>query len=221
VILMKKILIIVCLLSSGVVHAVPVIYEVNGVFGGTYEFATGSEADLYDLAGASFTVRVHTDTNNWDGAGPNEVFITDRPNSQADVSTTLEQGLLISPVAPAGNVSTPYAMSIGQRAAVNGLNGLYWYGLASEYSVQNGTDIGITESPVMTSVDRFDDVVTGAFYFCNGTTNCANLGEGPIAGEVNFTLTSFSISVVPIPAAVWLFGSGLGLLGWFRRRQTA
>jgi hypothetical protein len=28
-------------------------------------------------------------------------------------------------------------------------------------------------------------------------------------------------SVVPIPAAVWLFGSGLGLLGWFRRRQTA
>jgi hypothetical protein len=27
-------------------------------------------------------------------------------------------------------------------------------------------------------------------------------------------------SVVPIPAAVWLFGSGLGLLGWMRRKQT-
>ena len=28
-------------------------------------------------------------------------------------------------------------------------------------------------------------------------------------------------SVVPVPAALWLFGSGLGLLGWLRRKQTA
>ena len=28
-------------------------------------------------------------------------------------------------------------------------------------------------------------------------------------------------SAVPIPAAVWLFGSGLGLLGWMRRRGAA
>jgi len=27
-------------------------------------------------------------------------------------------------------------------------------------------------------------------------------------------------SVVPLPAAVWLFGSSLGLLGWFRRKQS-
>jgi hypothetical protein len=34
-------------------------------------------------------------------------------------------------------------------------------------------------------------------------------------------VSSGSISSVPVPAAVWLFGSGLGLLHWFRRRQTA
>jgi hypothetical protein len=28
-------------------------------------------------------------------------------------------------------------------------------------------------------------------------------------------------NIVPIPAAVWLFGSALAGLGWIRRRQTA
>jgi hypothetical protein len=36
---------------------------------------------------------------------------------------------------------------------------------------------------------------------------------GPSVEAVYFT-------AVPVPAAVWLFGSGLSLLGWFRRRQT-
>jgi hypothetical protein len=34
-------------------------------------------------------------------------------------------------------------------------------------------------------------------------------------------MPTITVSSVPIPAAVWLFGSGLGLLGWFRCRRTA
>ena len=32
--------------------------------------------------------------------------------------------------------------------------------------------------------------------------------------------TAWSVSTVPVPAAVWLFGSALGGLGWMRRRKT-
>jgi hypothetical protein len=37
----------------------------------------------------------------------------------------------------------------------------------------------------------------------------------------NFFQMDISSTVVPIPTAVYLFASGLGLLGWLRRRQTA
>jgi hypothetical protein len=40
------------------------------------------------------------------------------------------------------------------------------------------------------------------------------------SGVKDLTLTT-AWSVVPLPAAVWLFGSALAGLGWFRRRQTA
>jgi hypothetical protein len=36
--------------------------------------------------------------------------------------------------------------------------------------------------------------------------------------EYHFELSNSS--VVPVPAAVWLFGSGLGLLGWIRRKHN-
>jgi hypothetical protein len=50
-------------------------------------------------------------------------------------------------------------------------------------------------------------------------TTCAGFCSIPPEPPKRY-LISGSISAVPIPAAVWLFGSGLGILGWFRRRQS-
>ena len=35
----------------------------------------------------------------------------------------------------------------------------------------------------------------------------------------NFMSSGIAVTTVPVPAAVWLFGSALGLLGWTRRRM--
>jgi hypothetical protein len=43
-------------------------------------------------------------------------------------------------------------------------------------------------------------------------------GFGPGGGAIQ--LDNIAVSAVPVPAAVWLFGSALAGLGWLRRKQT-
>ena len=49
------------------------------------------------------------------------------------------------------------------------------------------------------------------------------LRDGPFTGSnFNFEITSLTVTSVPVPAAVWLFGSGLlGLIGVARRKRSS
>lgn len=54
-----------------------------------------------------------------------------------------------------------------------------------------------------------------------GVTLQLKAGCGAVVGcvsDVYFDNVSVATSVIPVPAALWLFGSALGLLGWKRRK---
>ena len=53
---------------------------------------------------------------------------------------------------------------------------------------------------------------------CTGP--CSTLPSGSANGGYTYTFTAGPQVVVPVPAAVWLFGSALGLLGVARRRRS-
>jgi hypothetical protein len=61
-----------------------------------------------------------------------------------------------------------------------------------------------------------EDNVTG---FCSGVPGAD--ASALQASVFDSPGTWTKSTVVPVPAAVWLFGSALGLLGWMRRRKAA
>jgi NADPH:quinone reductase-like Zn-dependent oxidoreductase len=76
------------------------------------------------------------------------------------------------------------------------------------------------------STDAAGNVVSLAGYNVDdyrvfGNTRCGDntTGSGTYATVCNsWTSGYFTASLIPVPAAVWMFGSAVGLLGWIRRR---
>lgn len=71
----------------------------------------------------------------------------------------------------------------------------------------------------------FDGLATawlGGFYSVRASGWISDLANNPFGGSATDTPIMWAdFTVVPVPAAVWLFGSALGLLGWVRKRTAA
>jgi hypothetical protein len=106
-------------------------------------------------------------------------------------------------------------MAGGQIAAVN----IEWHG--------GGGFISFVAGGTLSSASPLDvwTLLTASGIAPAGTTFARAVlitGDfaGPGGGAPKFDDAFFDIRPIPVPAAVWLFGSGLGLLGWMRRRSV-
>jgi hypothetical protein len=121
-------------------------------------------------------------------------------------------------------ITTNFAANFGSSAiqtdsidlATDIIGGVLTVDLNFEYNASLGD--------LLVQFTRTSATSSGNFVAASGY-NWSRAYEWPSGGDAyansGYALNStFNVSQVPIPAAVWLFGSGLGLLGWFRRRQS-
>ena len=100
--------------------------------------------------------------------------------------------------AGAGSAAPSTTLSVNGIPSIDPTSGLYFAFFAD-------TNNPLTTLPVVPA--SFTDPVYGYIY-------------GPVnSNELGFTITTFAVAPVPIPATAWFFGSGvLGLIGASRRR---
>ena len=117
-----------------------------------------------------------------------------------------------------GNVSSSdfSQLNIGQNFSVGGLayDGQYRMMLETDTNEAGGAEI------FLASFDNYADLLSGSL--SSSDFSQLNIGQNFSVGGLtsNFADENPGIPPVPVPAAVWLFGSALiGLLGFSRRRK--
>lgn len=205
---MKKTLIAAALaLTAGAAHAVPVV-------------VTGATFQMYDPSGAAMapdnnvTLTYDMDAMTWGVSSPTPFFGLQWTASGGTLYTagTYSVGingdgadeLASSASAPLANGDGVYEFTVPTGSIGGNIN--FAWGATS------GIDVFMVWSADgLTSLDVDGDGIPGA-----------RMVDGPFPGfSANFTGSS-GPTVVPVPAAVWLLGSGLvGLVGVARRKKAA
>jgi hypothetical protein len=80
--------------------------------------------------------------------------------------------------------------------------------------------LGELETAMTNAGGTINLVLDGGTNFNSSQTVCTTTTCGSSESPVFLISGSITGSVVPVPAAVWLFGSALGLLGWMRRKAA-
>lgn len=170
----------------------------------TYDTVTG------DIAGTgSYTVAFNF--------GPNNVFT----QQWQDLSIT---GAGIASGTPFANAPTGFRCTNGPFAAA-GLN----RDVCAGYQFNsNGNESSVSPDGLTVTLGG-DDTIAGlpqslqGNFGVTGRTLAGTTLTAQAPGYTGFQSGTFQLvysTVVPVPAAVWLFGSALGLMGFARRRMT-
>ncbi len=96
------------------------------------------------------------------------------------------------------------------------------------FDIEFNEDNDDPDSEIRLFDENDDEILAGLFFVPNtgGDNMWDQLNFGAVSGvkrlviELNGSGAIDNVTYVPVPPAVWLFGSALGLLGWIRRRTT-
>lgn len=240
------------LTSSGTstgVYAIDTGISLSSLMPGTYvqnaansqKFATPNKT-MGPTAGLTAFLSSHsTSTITWTVMGGQyNLHATSASASKADPTNTQRPGdalVAFSSKALTGFGATPTVSTavagnlanylnslqgdLGTSGGIKGLTtasettGIESVGAQSKYAFFGGNDLSNAGS---TKVDFFGFTGNGG----SGQVQSYLLGTASLAADGTLTLAGASTAPVPLPAAVWLFGSGLmGLVGVSRRRKAA
>jgi hypothetical protein len=168
-------------------------------------------SSFYDFAGAAYTVSINATGFSFNSTAPVAVVVNDDlPLTAGDTNGIISDGTY-DWIEIVGGTTSPFCplavcTQQGEYIPVNGQEWTLAFIASDANWFSDGSlipdSLPATYTPILVGLD-ID-------------------ASGNEIGAVVVTLDSLNISAVPVPAAVWLFGSGLlGLVGIAKRKKEA